>query len=88
MLKTHDFVDISNTMIPTMLGGSAPPRLCVRELIAIKIFEFAIMTFDSVDMVFIAAVNKKFDLLIDKKFDLLIDKKFDLFIVKKFEFAS
>jgi hypothetical protein len=38
---------------------------------AIKIFEFAIaiMAFDSADMVFVAAVTKRFDLLIDKKFD-------------------
>jgi hypothetical protein len=25
MLKTYDFIDISNVAIPTMLGGSTPP---------------------------------------------------------------
>jgi hypothetical protein len=53
-----------------------------------KIFKFAIMAFDSADMVFVAYVATKFGLCIDKKFDLCIDKKFDIFIAKKFDPSS
>jgi hypothetical protein len=35
------------------------------------------MTFDSADMVFVAAVAKRFDLLIDKKFEPYVAKKFE-----------
>jgi hypothetical protein len=48
----------------------------VRKL-TLMTFESIIRTFDSANMVFVAAVAKKFDLCIDKKFDLFIDKKFD-----------
>jgi hypothetical protein len=34
-----------------------------------KIFKFAIMAFDPADMVFVAAIAKRFDLLIERKFE-------------------
>jgi hypothetical protein len=66
-LKTCDFVDIGTLHCAlASLGGSASPRLCVRELIAMifdsvaMIFESVIKMFDSVAMIF-ESVIKMFD---------------------------
>jgi hypothetical protein len=46
ILKTCDFVDISNAMIPTALGGSAttsPPVVILRQQLDYVIIDYAAM---------------------------------------------
>jgi hypothetical protein len=43
-LKTYDFVDISNTTIPTVLGGStttSPPIMILRQQLDYVIVDYA-----------------------------------------------
>jgi hypothetical protein len=94
-LKICDFIDISNTMIPTTLGGSASPRLCVRELIAmifdsvIKMFDSIAMIFDSVIMTFDPSIKIFDSVVMTFEFTAMtfetVVKKFDLGVVKKFD---
>jgi hypothetical protein len=94
MLKICNFTDISNTMIPTTLGGSASPRLCVRELIAmifdsvamifesvIKMFDSIVMIFDSVIMTFEPSIKIFDSIVMTFEFTAMTFKT----VVKKFD---